>query len=257
MWQSKHIYAWRAKWVIGSREKERNMAALIPQFKIKRALGWEESARLVCANFSKWTYRPSIKTSRVRDCTKRRYFSLVEISSSSMILSKGRSLWKRLLKSISFILTSSYFIENDRRKVWPQTHTRVRQSCIWTISDQVGEEGWIGLQDVPNETENMVPLRLTGGAFAEKEDFSQIKFTLYTAFATDGFLAYEQFTEQHLCLGGVTETLSSIWVTLAWHVHSCKGYQIRLNVSFALRPKWTNYSSTSCWLAWEQLWKTK
>ena len=54
--------------------------------------------------------------------------------------------------------------------------------------------------------EPIVPLRLMGGMFAvyqhlkeeEKEAFCQIKSPLFTAFATDGVLAYEQFAEQNL-----------------------------------------------------------
>ena len=34
MLQSKHVYVWHAKWVVGLRE-QRNIATLIPQFKIK------------------------------------------------------------------------------------------------------------------------------------------------------------------------------------------------------------------------------
>ena len=55
---------------------------------------------------------------------------------------------------------------------------------------------------------HIVHLRLIGGAFAvyqqlkekEKEDFSQIKFEPCTGFGSDGFLAYEQIAERHLCL---------------------------------------------------------
>ena len=53
LWQSEHVYAWCAKWVVGSREK-RHMATLTPQFKIKCSLAWREFVRVVYANFSKW-----------------------------------------------------------------------------------------------------------------------------------------------------------------------------------------------------------
>jgi len=54
--------------------------------------------------------------------------------------------------------------------------------------------------------ETVIPLRLTGGAFAvyqqltsaDKKDFDKIKRALYTAFAADSFLAYEQFIARKL-----------------------------------------------------------
>jgi len=50
-----------------------------------------------------------------------------------------------------------------------------------------------------SKLETVTPLRRTGGAFAvyqqltsaDKKDFEKIKHELYTAFATDSFLAYE------------------------------------------------------------------
>jgi len=57
--------------------------------------------------------------------------------------------------------------------------------------------------------ETVIPLRLTGGAFAvyqqlppeEKRDFCKIKQALYTAFASDAFMAYEQFIARKLQTG--------------------------------------------------------
>jgi len=54
--------------------------------------------------------------------------------------------------------------------------------------------------------ETVIPLRLTGGAFAvyqqlpsdDKKDFSKIKQALRTAFAADSFLAYEQLIARKL-----------------------------------------------------------
>jgi len=54
--------------------------------------------------------------------------------------------------------------------------------------------------------ETVIPLRLTGGAFAvyqqlppdDKKDFGKIKQALYTAFAADSFVAYEQFIARKL-----------------------------------------------------------
>jgi len=54
--------------------------------------------------------------------------------------------------------------------------------------------------------ENVIPLRLTGGAFAvyqqlspeDKRDYDKIKAALYTAFAADSFVAYEQFVARKL-----------------------------------------------------------
>ena len=51
--------------------------------------------------------------------------------------------------------------------------------------------------------ELIIPLRLMGGAFAvfqrlkeeDKRDFDQIKAALYTAFAADGFIVFDQFVE--------------------------------------------------------------
>lgn len=57
-----------------------------------------------------------------------------------------------------------------------------------------------------SKPETVIPLRLTGGAFAvyqqltsaDKKDFEKIKRALYTAFAADSFLAYEQFVARKL-----------------------------------------------------------
>ena len=51
-----------------------------------------------------------------------------------------------------------------------------------------------------------IPLRLMGGAFIvfqqvkeeDKRDFDRIKAALYTAFAADGFMAFDQFVERRL-----------------------------------------------------------
>ena len=57
-----------------------------------------------------------------------------------------------------------------------------------------------------SKPETVIPLRLTGGAFAvyqqltsaDKKDFEKIKRALHTAFAADSFLAYEQFIARKL-----------------------------------------------------------
>jgi len=57
-----------------------------------------------------------------------------------------------------------------------------------------------------SKPETVIPLRLTGGAFAvyqqltsaDKKDFEKIKCALCTAFAADSFLAYEQFISRKL-----------------------------------------------------------
>ena len=57
--------------------------------------------------------------------------------------------------------------------------------------------------------ELIIPLRLMGGAFAvfqqlkeeDKRDFDWIKAALYTAFAADGFMAFDQFAERRLLYG--------------------------------------------------------
>ena len=54
-----------------------------------------------------------------------------------------------------------------------------------------------------------IPLRLMGGAFAvfhqlkeeDKMDFDRIKAALFTAFAADGFMAFDQFAERWIYLG--------------------------------------------------------
>ena len=54
--------------------------------------------------------------------------------------------------------------------------------------------------------ELIIPLRLMGGAFAvfqqlkeeDKRDFDWIKAAIYTAFAVDGFMAFDQFAERWL-----------------------------------------------------------
>ena len=54
--------------------------------------------------------------------------------------------------------------------------------------------------------ELIIPLRLMGGAFTvfqqlkeeDKRDFDQIKAALYSAFAADGFMAFDQFVERQL-----------------------------------------------------------
>ena len=51
--QNKHIYAWHAKWVVGSKEKKGNLAVLTSQFNIKCNLEWREFAKVMYANFSK------------------------------------------------------------------------------------------------------------------------------------------------------------------------------------------------------------
>lgn len=59
------------------------------------------------------------------------------------------------------------------------------------------------------ELENVIPLRLTGGAFnvyqqlsaAEKRDADRIKEVLCTAFAADKFTAYDQFVSRKLRAG--------------------------------------------------------
>lgn len=61
------------------------------------------------------------------------------------------------------------------------------------------------IQDLPS----IVPLRLTGGAFAvylqlpseDKENYHAIKEALISAFAADGFMAYEQFMARTLRQG--------------------------------------------------------
>ncbi|CAM1309532.1 Uncharacterised protein g5189 [Pycnogonum litorale] len=60
-----------------------------------------------------------------------------------------------------------------------------------------------------SKPECVIPLRLTGGAFAvyqqlsviDKGDINKIKASLYAAFAADSFLAYEQFVSRKLRSG--------------------------------------------------------
>ena len=112
MGQSKHVYTWRTQSVMGLRG-EKNMAASTPQFKIKGSLEWGELARVVCGNFSKWTYQPNIKTLHSRE-TVRHFLSVLNGDifclwrcSASAILSKGKLLWKRWLASVSHFNTNT------------------------------------------------------------------------------------------------------------------------------------------------------
>ena len=68
-------------------------------------------------------------------------------------------------------------------------------------------EGRIGVQTQRvTELEEVIPLRLTGGAFAvyqqitaeDKEDVDKIKGVLCAAFAHDSFVAYEKFVLRKL-----------------------------------------------------------
>ena len=102
MWRSEYIYVWWAKWMIVSREK-RNMATLTSQFKIEHDLEGGEFMQVVYANFSKWMYKPSMKTPCARETA--RHFLLVEISSVSVVLSLVRLLWNWILGSVSHFNT--------------------------------------------------------------------------------------------------------------------------------------------------------
>ena len=154
MWQSEHIYAWHAKWVVSMREK-RNMATLTLQFKIKHGLEWGELVREAYANISKWTYWPNATCKR-----NGKTFLLTEI-----VLNSKKFLWKANTwisfihdteqrkiagKANTWINFTSYLGENDRGEVWFRNHPW--RFYIWTISGQVDGESWVGLQDVPNET---------------------------------------------------------------------------------------------------------
>ena len=84
--------------------------------------------RVAYSNFSMWTYQPSIKPhmrekqtcfSLVKIYTTWRYFWLVEISSASVILNKGRPLWKRLFQTTSSI---DHFINQ-----WDPSKTRLME----------------------------------------------------------------------------------------------------------------------------------
>lgn len=72
---------------------------------------------------------------------------------------------------------------------------------------------------------HIIPLRLLSGGFVvyqqlgedKRADINQMKSTLSTHFAMDGFVVYELLTEQQLCyresvdiLGGVAKTSSII-----------------------------------------------
>ena len=99
--------------------------------------------------------------------------------------------------------------------------------------------------------EHIVPVRLIGGTFAvyqqlkeKMEDFCQIKSALYTAFATDDFLAYEHFAERRFCLGESVDVclvnlrrLSVLFGGMSDRGMGCAFVQgLRGHVSFPLWP---------------------
>ena len=150
------------------------MAAQTSQFKIKCALKWE-FVQVTHANFSKWTYQPSIKTLHVLFWQK----------------------WQRGKFDHKFIPEFDGSASGPSVVKWMEKANLVCKMCQM------------------KHLEYIVSLRLTSGVFAvyqqlkeEKEDFNQIKLALYSfchGWILDQYIHLEKFS---------FATLSNSWSRL-------------------------------------------
>ena len=114
--------------------------------------------------------------------------------------------------------------------------------------------------------ELIIPLRLMGGAFTvfqqlkeeDKRDFERIKAALYTAFAVDGFMAFDQFVERWLHHGNLVDVylaelrrLLVLFGGISDQGLACTWWK----VFFMPQCAWMDYRSTSNWLEHKLAWK--
>ena len=139
------------------------------------------------------------------------------------------------------------FWQDDREEIWPQTHP-----WVWRFSHQ-WSSGWRKLRwsarwakwniwsiESPQGWQAVHLLSTNSLRKKKRGIFSLIKSVLYTAFAMDGLLAYEQFAEQHLHPGELVDIyLAEILCSLWQNEQLCHGMCIGTKVA---RPGQTSTS---------------